>query len=116
MPTDTKVPVALATGTHSEHLLQRNKIIDARYFEDLLIDQGRRAMVRGNMDQAFELLNAVAERQPELSGLHVALAEFWYREAEARMQFLQYERAIDLLHEMKEKFHLALLLQVSSVV
>lgn len=101
-PQDAKLLVTLATGAHEEMNLVRTKIIDVKYYEDLLIEQGRRAMIRSNMDQAFELLNGVAERQPEWRSLHGALAEFWYREAETRMKNLEYERAIDLLHEMKE--------------
>jgi ABC-type transport system substrate-binding protein len=101
-PLDSKYKVTLATTTHEVVEVVRNKITDVKYMEDLLIEQARRAMAKGNMDQTFELLNAVAERQPEWPSLPGALADFWYREAELRMQILQYERAIDLLHEMKE--------------
>jgi ABC-type transport system substrate-binding protein len=101
-PQDARYRVTLATGAHEVVDVRRNKIVEVKYLEDLLIEQARRAMVKGNMDQAFELLNAVAERQPEWASLHPALAEFWYREAETRMTKLEYERAIDLLHEMKQ--------------
>jgi peptide/nickel transport system substrate-binding protein len=101
-PQDAKLKITLATGAHEEKEVLRSKVTDVKYFEDLLIEQARRAMTKGNMDQAFELLNTAAERQPEWRGLHAAVAEFWYKEAEARMGQLQYERAIDLLHEMKD--------------
>jgi peptide/nickel transport system substrate-binding protein len=101
-PQDAKLMVTLATGIREEVLIPRNKVVEVKYLEDLLIEQGRRALTKGNIDQAFELFNAVAERQPEWRNLHLALADFWYREAETRMTLLQFERAIDLLHEMKQ--------------
>ncbi len=101
-PADAKIRVILATGEHLEFEVQRSRIVDVKYFEDMLLEQGRKALQKSDTDKAFEIINLVAERQAQWRGLDETLKEFWLREAKARMAKLEYERALDLLHEMKQ--------------
>jgi ABC-type transport system substrate-binding protein len=101
-PVDAKLRIRLATGEHFEFEVQRNRVVEVKYFEDLLLEQGRKAMNRANLDQAFEFINAVAERAPRWRAIDQAKVDFWFKEAEMKggASNEEDERIIDLLHQL----------------
>ena len=104
-PVDAKLRVRLATGEHLEFDVKRSGISDVKYFEDLLIEQGRKAMNKDDLDKAFEFINAVAERQPGWRGIDQAMVDFWSKEAQSKLRRAsneEDERVIDLLHQLHD--------------
>ena len=85
-PADAKLQITLATGEHEIKNVQRSRVSDVKYFEDMLLDVGRAALARDELDKSFEFINFVAERQPTWRGLDQAIVDFWYKEAEYKMR------------------------------
>jgi peptide/nickel transport system substrate-binding protein len=106
-PVDAKLRIRLASGEHLEFDIPRNRVLyaDVKYFEDLLLDQGRKATNKAELDKAFEFINAVAERAPRWRGIDQSKVEFWFKEAEnklGRASNEEDERVIDLLHQLHD--------------
>lgn len=109
-PVDAKLRISLATGEHLEFEIKRSGISEVKYFEDLLLEQGRKAMNKDDLDKAFEFIDTVATRQPgwragDPRGLDQAVVDFWMKEADYKLRRAtneEDERVIDLLHQLHD--------------
>ena len=96
-----RVAVRLYEGDGSAFEVQRQRLKEIKYFEDMLLEQGAKHLLKDDLNKTFDYYQAVARRNPNWPGLSAKLVEYWYREGIFRIRQNDHERALYLLHEMK---------------
>lgn len=95
--------ISLKEGEIRDFMTDRTKIRSLEYFEDLLINEARKAAAARDFTRAFELLLRAQRFSPNWEGLAEAIDRLLYDEAEAAVQANEIDRGLRLLLELYER-------------
>lgn len=97
------VVVRLMDRPNEAYEIDWSAIAKLELFEDLILNEGKRLLQAGQLEDAYDYFKFVDEKDPQYPGLQAAIEEYLYEEAKARHLKQQYSAVLAMLHELHHR-------------